>query len=237
MAFVPTTAGTGSEVTPYSILTNDKLQTKTSIASPLLFPKLAFLDAKYTEGLSKATAVNTAIDALSHSVEGMISIRANKLSDCLAAESIRGIFSCMDSLKSGTLSFEEREVLLYSSMLGGVVISHTGTTAVHSMGYSLTYFRGIDHGRANGLLLGEFLKLVEKTFPEKVSEIVSLGGLPSANEFKAKLFELLGEMESFEADELEKYSDIAVNAKNVKNGIVVPTKEEILNIYKNSLMR
>ncbi|MBZ4670884.1 MAG: hypothetical protein PWQ76_326 [Clostridiales bacterium] len=236
MAFVPTTAGTGSEVTPYSILTNDKLQTKTSIASPLIFPKIAFLDAKYTEGLSKATAINTAIDALSHSVEGMLSTRANRLTDCLAAESIEGIFSCMDSLKTGKLSFEEREMLLYSSMLGGMVIAHTGTTAVHSMGYSLTYFRDIDHGRANGLLLGDFLKLVEKTFPAKVSEIVSFGGLSSAEEFKARLSDLLGEKESFAHDELEKYADIAVNAKNVKNGIVVPTKEEILSIYQNSLM-
>ncbi|WP_141694398.1 iron-containing alcohol dehydrogenase, partial [Desulfosporosinus sp. BG] len=65
MAFVPTTAGTGSEVTQYSILTNDKAQTKTSIASDLLFPTVTFLDAKYTEHLAVTTTINTAIDALS----------------------------------------------------------------------------------------------------------------------------------------------------------------------------
>jgi len=76
MAFVPTTAGTGSEVTQYAILTNDQAQTKTSIASDLLFPNVAFLDAKYTENLPTETTINTAIDALSHAVEGMLSVKA-----------------------------------------------------------------------------------------------------------------------------------------------------------------
>lgn len=77
MIHIPTTAGTGSEVTPYAILTNHEKQTKKSIASPCLFPTYALLDAKYTKNLGLATTVNTAIDSLSHSVEGMMSKRAN----------------------------------------------------------------------------------------------------------------------------------------------------------------
>lgn len=84
LVFVPTTAGTGSEVTQYSILTNQKLETKTSISTPLIFPKLAFLDGKYMVTLGIKTTINTAIDALSHSIEGILSKRSNVVSDALA---------------------------------------------------------------------------------------------------------------------------------------------------------
>ena len=72
---VPTTAGTGSEVTPYSILTDDSISSKNNITSECIFPKLAFLDATYTEKLPLEVAINTAIDALSHSIEGYLSKR------------------------------------------------------------------------------------------------------------------------------------------------------------------
>ena len=184
MIHIPTTAGTGSEVTPYAILTNHEKQTKKSIASPCLFPTYALLDAKYTKNLGLATTVNTAIDSLSHSVEGMMSKRANIMADVIAKEAVKIIASTFDDLISGELTEDDREKLLYASMLGGVVISQTKTTAVHAMGYSLTYFKNIDHGRANGLLLGEFTKYIERNDKDRVKEILSCMNLDSAEEFK-----------------------------------------------------
>ena len=93
--FVPTTAGTGSEVTQYSILTDDAAQSKTSISSPLIFPALAFEDAKYTERLPVRTTVYTAVDALSHLAEGMLSSRASPLSDTLAETGTRLSAVCL----------------------------------------------------------------------------------------------------------------------------------------------
>jgi len=104
MIMVPTTAGTGSEVTPYSVLTNDRAQTKNSISSNLLFPQIAILDAKYMVDLPKEITINTAIDALSHSIEGMMSLRANPIADSIALESIKRISRCFESLKSGNLT-------------------------------------------------------------------------------------------------------------------------------------
>lgn len=103
MIHIPTTAGTGSEVTPYAILTNHEKQTKKSIASPCLFPTYALLDAKYTKNLGLATTVNTAIDSLSHSVEGMMSKRANIMADIIAKEAVKIIASTFDDLISGEL--------------------------------------------------------------------------------------------------------------------------------------
>lgn len=235
MVFVPTTAGTGSEVTSYSILTNDHLETKTSISSPILFPKAVFLDAKYTENMPIDITVNTAIDALSHAVEGMLSVRANLISDSLARESIRRIASCFESLKTGLLSKEQRFELLCASTLGGMVISSTKTTAVHSMGYSLTYFHNVDHGRANGLLLGAFLEYIQKSHPQRIKDILSAMRLGSVVEFKRILDELLGDKERLTKEEIEIYADKAAMSSNSKNSIKIPSKEDLIEILHKSL--
>lgn len=236
MIHVPTTAGTGSEVTPYAILTNDAAKTKTSISSPYLFPKIAFLDARYMKNLSLKTTINTAVDALSHAVEGMLSNRANCMCDALAKESITLIMSTMDALKKGEVTEEHREKLLYGSMLAGIVISHTGTTAVHSMGYSLTYFRNIDHGRANGLILGELLSFIEKEKPEVIEALLKVMSLESVTAFKALMNDLLGEKEVFTKEELASYAAIAIKAKNITNCIVTPDQEDVIMMYEAALL-
>lgn len=233
MIHIPTTAGTGSEVTPYSILTNHEKQTKKSIASDCLFPQYAFLDAKYMQSISHDVMVNTAIDALSHSVEGMLSVKANIMSDIVAAEAIRLISSQFKNLKEG---IADKEILLYAAMLGGVVISQTKTTAVHAMGYPLTYFKNIDHGRANGLLLGEFMKYTEKYEPLRVKKILSVMGIENTAEFKNIFIELLGKRDNFSVDELEMYSYISEDTGGVKNSIHRPNVDEILEIYTKSLI-
>lgn len=232
MAFVPTTAGTGSEVTQYSILTNDEAKTKTSLAAPFLFPVVSFLDSKYMESLSKTTTINTAVDALSHSMEGYLSNRANAISDVLALESMEIIAKQFDNLKNFTLTADDRSGLLYASTLGGMVIAHTGTTAVHSMGYSLTYFKDIDHGRANGLLIAEFLKLVEKTKPERVKAMLDKMSFSDLDAFKGTLEILLGDKEKITKEEIKSYAAIAVKAKNISNCIVTPTQDDLINIFE-----
>jgi alcohol dehydrogenase class IV len=239
---VPTTAGTGAEVTPYSVLTNDKRQTKTSIASPYLFPRIAFLDARYTKSLPMTITINTALDALSHAIEGMLTVRATAISNSIAAESIARISQCLRGLspgkaldEAGRLPTDLREKLLLGSMLAGVVITHTGTTVVHPMGYSLTYFKNVDHGRANALLLPSYLRFVAKHEPEAVKKILSAMGLNSMDELEAVFLRLLGEREVITAKELERYAAIAVQSRNAANSRVVPTREDIENIYARSL--
>ena len=234
MAFVPTTAGTGSEVTPYSVLTNEKLQTKTSISSPALFPKYAFLDASYMTGLSDKTTVNTALDALSHSIEGMLSTRANAVTDLLASESIRQIATCFTALQAQALTLAQREALLYASLLGGMVIANTGTTVVHPMGYSLTYFKDIDHGRANGLLLAAFLECLKKSIPARINEIIFLMNFNTVSDFKAVLDSLLGEKETLTADEINQYAEKASKSKNLSNCLTVLTQADLQKVYRDS---
>ena len=236
MIHIPTTAGTGSEVTPYAILTNDAKETKTSIGAPILFPTVALCDPKYMMSLNKVTTINTAIDALSHSIEGMLAIKANPATDVLAMESIKCISECFEGLRSGKLSLEERGKLLYGSTLGGMVISHTGTTAVHSMGYGFTYFKDIDHGRANGLLLAEFMKVIELEMKAVIDNILRSMKLNSVAEFKVWLAKLLGEKEAITKEEIEKYAAIAIKAKNIANCPVKLTQDQLIEIYTRSML-
>lgn len=243
LILIPTTAGTGSEVTPYSILTNDKRQTKTSISTPLLFPKVAFLDEKYMKDLPMTVTISTALDALSHAIEGMLSVRASDISNNLAMESIKNISLSLSHLSpsktksaASQIPMEVRNKLLYGSMLAGIVIAQTGTTAVHSMGYCLTYYKNIDHGRANALLLPSFLRFIIKSDSEVINKILGVMGFGNMNEFEALILGLLGDRESISENEVERYSTIAIQAKNIPNSIIVPQKEDIIYIYTRSLL-
>ena len=239
---MPTTAGTGSEVTQYSILTNDTVESKTSIATELIFPKVAYLDSSYMKKLPVVTTINTAIDALSHAIEGMLTVRAAAISDALAKESIRLFVKCVPALqeashKTATLALTEkiREDLAQCSILAGMVIAQTGTTIVHGMGYSLTYFKDIDHGRANGLLLAEYLRLVEKEVPALSSSILTTMSLKSVDDFKTLMESLLGKKEGISSEEISKFSRKAIKAPNINNCKVKPTEEDIKEMYSASL--
>jgi alcohol dehydrogenase class IV len=236
IAAVPTTAGTGSEVTSNAVLTNDAAQTKTSIAGPALFPRFAFLDAAYTLNLSKPITIGTALDALSHAIEGMVSVRASPVSDALAKESIAGIADCFPFLEQERIDLPIRKKLLLAATLGGMVIANTGTTAVHPMGYMLTYFKNIDHGRANGLLLGHYLKVLqEKCRTGKIQEIVSVLNVGNLESFCMILDRLLGHRERFTQAELEDYAERSVKAKNIANCIIPLDKADLLEIFKHSV--
>jgi alcohol dehydrogenase class IV len=119
-------------------------------------------------------------------------------------------------------------------MLAGIVIAHTGTTIVHAMGYPLTYYRDIDHGRANGLLMYEFLKFVNGS-SEKVNRVLNSMKM-DLDQFGKTISALLGERESLTDEELKLFTDTAKSAeKNILNTTLPPSADDIKNIYIKSL--
>lgn len=235
MAHVPTTAGTGSEVTPYAVLTNIQAQTKMSMASPVLFPKIAFLDPRYLAYMPKATAVHTAADALSHLVEGMLSVKANPLSDALALEGLRRLSACLTPLEREACTREDYEALLYASTLGGMVIAQTSTVAVHVMGYPLTYHHHLDHGLANGLLLPPFLRFTVRHRPERVDEILKALGLTDVEAFERRMKSLLGKPPVLPQSDLAGYARRCAQIPKIANTIVPPNQQDMLAIYQAAL--
>jgi alcohol dehydrogenase class IV len=122
--------------------------------------------------------------------------------------------------------------LMQCAMLAGMVIAQTGTTAGHAMGYSLTYFKDIDHGRANGLVLPGYMAFVEKKDPQLITEILTAMGMSQLSEFKALLDQLLGATEEISLDDVIKYSAKAVLTGNIKtNCKVAPSEEDVKAIF------
>jgi alcohol dehydrogenase class IV len=232
VAAIPTTAGTGSEVTQYAILTNDEAQTKTSLSNEALFPALAFLDGNYTHSLPRAITVNTALDALSHAVEGYVANKSDPWSRAVALSSLRIFSHALPALAEDKIEAQLRDSLLLASNMAGVVIAHTSTTIVHAMGYSLTYFKNIDHGRANGLILGPYLSLIAKHKPELAQEILSALHIESTHEFSALMDRLLGPKESLSPEEIQAFSDRAIKAKHVGNTPCELSAEDIATLYQ-----
>lgn len=235
MAAIPTTAGTGSETTPYSILTLHRINNKQSFSHPDVFYKAAFLDGRYTLNLPLQVARNTAIDAMSHLIEGFTDKKASAGSDYIALEGLRIIGKYAENLKNGNFTTEICTELLWAASLGGIVISQTGTTVVHSMGYALTYYKDIPHGMANGLLLGEYLERTRDVLPCKVDACMKAFGM-RLEEFKVFLKECLPCDVKFEEAELIKWSETSIKAKNVAVCPFDVTREDEAEIYKKCLL-
>lgn len=229
---IPTTAGTGSEVTPYSILTRNDLETKVSFGNPQTFPVLAFLDPRYTESQPLEVTVNTAVDAFSHCLEGYLGKRRTPASDILAQEGILLFGRSLESLKAGEISYEDRENLLYMSMLGGMVISHTGTTIVHGAGYNLTYFKGIPHGKANGFLMTEYLRFNYDYAKDRIDNVLKLLGMDGLDDFGAAMLQLLGEAPCLEEEEIRKYAAITMTQRSTATNVRPVAVTDIADILR-----
>jgi alcohol dehydrogenase class IV len=214
---IPTTAGTGSEVTQYSILTRKDVGTKMSFGNESTFPVLAFLDPNYTMSMPPDVTANTAVDAFSHAMEGYLSKRAGPMSDDLALASMRYFAMCREALLSGDPNYTDRENLLYSSLLAGTVIAQTGTTALHAMGYALTYYKGVAHGRANGLLMEEYLRFNESEAGDRIAlalKTAGFDGIADLGNFMRSLFPDRIEILPEEAADFEKLALLQRSAKN-----------------------
>jgi len=227
---IPTTSGTGSEVTPYAILTDNKVHSKRNLSSPSLFPRLAYLDPSYTDNLPRHVTIHTAVDALSHALEGLMSNRSTPMTDILAREAL-GILGTELRALDHHPGPESRDRLMYASMLAGMVIAHTGTTALHAMGYSLTYFKDIDHGRANGLLMPAYLAFVAETHPKQVQDALDAMGFSDLQALARTLSDLLGERETLSEQEKADFAAIASRALNLPNTLRLPSEADLAAIY------
>ncbi|MBR6632927.1 MAG: iron-containing alcohol dehydrogenase [Clostridia bacterium] len=236
MVAIPTTAGTGSEVTQYSVLTVTDEHTKRSFSTEDTFYKVAFVDGKYTENLPVQITRNTAVDALSHLIESYTNTRSGDMTEYVALKGMRIWGKKIKALIEGKFTADDREELLWASTLGGIVIAQTGTTIVHSMGYPLTFYKDIPHGMANGLLLTEYLRKAEEVIPEKVEILLLNLGLNSLDEFEKVMKVLLPNDISFTKNELNEWVQTTVKAKNALTCPFEATLEAETEIFENSLL-
>ena len=163
---VGTTAGTGSEVTKVSVLTDNRGR-KHSIHDDRLFARAAFGDPRYTLSLPQAVTLSTGIDVLSHCAESYFSRKADEISRAFSIRGIRLLYGPLLAAAEGRELIPAQRADLYdASILGGFSICGTGTCFPHNVGYYLTEQYGIPHGFASATFLPAMLKLVREKKPD-----------------------------------------------------------------------
>jgi alcohol dehydrogenase class IV len=175
---VPTTAGTGSEVTPYSVLIDVERRAKRTITGKALFPRVALLDPELTVSAPRAVTAATGWDALSQAMEGMLSKKSTPYGDTLAIETCRLVRRALPRVIAEPGDIEARGDMLHAAMLSGCVIAQSGTTLVHGAGYYYTLNCGLAHGLANALLLIPVFRVNARCEPAKVAALAEALGRP-----------------------------------------------------------
>ncbi len=180
VAAVPTTCGTGSEVTAISVLTVHSRRTKASIPHRI-FPALALVDGKYLEGAPVGIIRSTAVDALCHLVESRLSAKSDEYSRMCSDSGLLVFAQCRSALEAGVFSRNDLDRLMTASAMAGMAISLTGTTVPHGLSYRVTYELGIPHGKAAGMFLGGFLAQAPEADREAV---LALAGFSSVEDYE-----------------------------------------------------
>lgn len=176
IVLIGTTAGTGSEVGRVSVLTNDETGRKKSISPFDCTPALSFADPKYTHSLPYSVTVSTALDALSHALEGYFSKNCTDIPTLFAKKAISLIWQGLKQLHLNKKlpDSETREKLYYGSLYAGVTLSYCATAFPHPLGYVLTENYGIAHGMACAAFMPELLERASRYESEKLSTVLAL---------------------------------------------------------------
>lgn len=233
---VPTTAGTGSEVTQYAIVTLHEKRTKSSIAAHI-FADIAYLDPKYMDTLPAKTTNNTAVDALTHLIESYLSVRANAFSRGIVEMGLGLFRECMPALRAREYTAEVRDKLMLMSSLGGIAIAQTMTSLPHGLGYFLTYEKHLPHGMANGVLTQAYVEQFPAGDPH-AARLLELLGMQDTAELGAFLDEVLDHEAAYTEEDIAYYTERAMEQPAKLATFPYPlTKEDVYNIYKKSLLK
>lgn len=173
---IPTTAGTGSEVTFTSVFVRPELKKKEGMNSPFLYPDLALLDPFLTVSLPPGPTASTGIDALCHAIESYTSINASPLSELISLEAIALISENLRTAVHDGTNIAAREKMLLGSLYAGLGLANAGVTAVHSLSYPLGGKFGIPHGLANTVLLPHVMNYNLPAAQEKFADIAAVMG-------------------------------------------------------------
>ncbi|MED3727586.1 iron-containing alcohol dehydrogenase [Priestia filamentosa] len=173
---VPTTAGTGSEVTYNAIFTDVRDKVKKGIVSPYLLPKVAIVDPALTLTVPPSVTAATGMDALVHAVESYTAIRAGELTDGIALQAIKLISRSLHKAVYNGKDVKAREDMAMGSLLAGISLGNAGVGAVHALAYPLGGKFKVPHGVANSLLLPFVMKYNVVADLEKFAEVAKALG-------------------------------------------------------------
>ena len=156
---VPTTAGTGSEVTPFSVITDEVTHKKYPLADYALSPYMAIVDSQFQMTMPKSVTAVSGMDALSHAIEAYVSILANEFTDPYALKAIKMIFEYLPrAVEKGSKDKEARTQMAHAATIAGIAFSNAFLGIVHSLSHKVGGYHGVPHGHANAIFLPYVIK-------------------------------------------------------------------------------
>jgi len=165
---IPTTSGTGSEVTPFAVITDEKTHIKYPIADYALTPTMAIIDANFVDSMPKRLCAYSGIDALTHALEAYVSVMATNFTNSPALEASKLIFKYLPrSYKFGKEDPIAREKMHYASALAGMAFANAFLGLCHSMAHKLGAAFDLPHGLANALIINQVIKYNSNDCPSK----------------------------------------------------------------------
>lgn len=248
---IPTTAGTGSEVTDAFVVTNTELNIKMMIKQAVITPHIAIVDPELTVSAPRSLTVATGIDALSHGIEAFISRQAHTFTNDMALTAIKMIMENIRTVYEDGTNIEARANMSLASMQAGVAFSNSSVALVHGMSRPIGALFNIPHGISNAMLLAPVL---EFSLVDCEAELATIGRHLNHNlivksdeeaasqfiqDIKQLCFDLeIPSLEEWGVDEskfiqsLDKMATDALASGSPGNNPRTPTKEEIINLYK-----
>ncbi len=234
---IPTTSGTGSEVTPYAVFTNPDDQSKGGYSNPGIFPTVSIIDPELTFSMPESVVIDTGLDALTHAIEAYLSTLSSPLSDMFA---LRAIEIIRDRLAAAAANDADAMCdISFAAMTAGVAIAHAGTILLHVMGYPLTVFHDVPHGRANAALLPAFMEFMKKRSRAR-DKIACLEGIFEPAAGIAKFVSDLGVSTNLVSygvaeDEIDTFVDKCVVKDDLRITPADVTGDDIRDIFTRAL--
>ncbi len=229
---IPTTAGTGSEANPYSIITLPDGLRKKTFTAPTSWPKYSFLDPRYTTSLPVSATVSCALDAFAHAIESYLSPKSTVVSEQMALWAAAQIWPIL-AARPSAYTPEMREALLYAATAAGIAISITGTGFPHPMGYSITLLDGIPHGRACAVFGGDYIRYNAGTEVGAARLATFAQAAGTDIDTMAALLPMLSEVDfRFTEAQIAERVELIAGAKNYTNSPYVLSRDEMIAIYR-----
>ena len=224
MIAIPTSAGTGSEVTPFAVITDERTGVKYPLADYELTPNMAIVDAELMMSMPRALTASSGIDALVHAIEAYVSVLASEFTNGQALESIRLIFKYLPiAYNEGQTNIKAREKMAHASTMAGMAFANAFLGVCHSMAHKLGAAHHIPHGVANALLINEVIKYNAVDNPRKQAAFPQYK-YPNAKWRYARISDYLGLGGTTEDDKVERLID-AINQLKVQVGLPLSIEE------------
>lgn len=237
---IPTTSGTGSEVTAGAVLSDRANEEKKALFGVPLFPKLAIVDPLLTHTCPPTVTASTGMDVLAHALDALTSVKAQPATDALAIQAARLAFGSLEKAVKDGSDLRAREDMSMASVLAGLAFSQTGTTASHACSYILTSKYGMPHGEACVFTLDywfPFNAIVKNELHDFSREM----GFADAHAVGAEILRLKKKFglkttlkeAGIDRSEIDHIAESALASANMANNVAPVTKEQVISLFQS----